>query len=141
MREHWNDVPGDIAGEEADDLPGGFGVDDPDKDVDANYTELFGQKSYRGEDRITTAAQGGDTLSAEIESVNTGATVDYPDLLAGEESVSGAAVGFIGDEEAKQYSPEELAEHQAEGPPPLGGEETETETEQQQRDRSTESGG
>lgn len=39
-REHFNDVPGDISGSEAEDLPGGFGEYDPDNNVDATIDEL-----------------------------------------------------------------------------------------------------
>ncbi len=119
MHEHWNDVPGDIAGEEnLDNLPGGLGTDDPDRDVDSTLEDFFPQRILRGTDRITSAAQGNDTIAAETEAQGDGATVSNRDL----ESDTGAATADAG------LIPE-------------GGEDTEVETEQQRRNRSTESQG
>ncbi len=52
MHEHWHDVPGDIAGEaHVDNLPGGFGVDDPDRDVDTTLEDYFPHRILHGTDR------------------------------------------------------------------------------------------
>ncbi len=117
MHEHWNDVPGDIAGEDnLENQPGGFGVDDPDRDIDADLEEHFPERIFHGTDRLTTASQGNDTMAAETEEYNEGATVSYHDLL---EEEKGPGAGLI----------------------PEGGEETEVETEQQRRNMSVESEG
>lgn len=114
MHEHWNDVPGDIAGEEStNDLPGGFGVEDPDRDVDDTLEDYLPLRILRGTDRITTASQGNDTLRGDTEEHGDGATVSDHDLL----------------------------ESDAAGPAPQGGVPTDEETEQQLRNRSTESQG
>ena len=39
-REHFNDVPGDIVASAAEDLPGGFGTEDPDLNADADLDEV-----------------------------------------------------------------------------------------------------
>jgi len=143
MREHENDVPGDIVGEEAEDLPGGFGVDDPDKDAENTIDEFYRPKILQGTDRITTEAQGNSTIAGETEPQGEGATVSYRDLLEGEEGHPGAAVGFTGEEKEKRVLPE--TEERKPKPPtgliPEGGTPTEVETEQQLRNQSVESEG
>ncbi|HEY3417604.1 MAG TPA: hypothetical protein VGM23_12035 [Armatimonadota bacterium] len=109
MREHWNDVPGDIVGENAENLPGGFGVDDPDYDIDATIDELvnndvtgpdgqgFGPKEEHG---------GSTTGTSYAAGANTGSSVDPEVLLEDEEDHPGAALGFTGEERDKGGHPE-----------------------------------
>lgn len=143
MREHSNDVPGDIVGEDAENLPGGFGTDDPDNDADAVYDERYPLKIYHGEDRITTGMQGGDTIAGETEAQGEDATVSSRDLLAGNEGNPGAAIGFIGAENDKQVIPETTPgeKEPTSGLIPEGGLPDDSETEQQQRNMSVETEG
>lgn len=118
MHEHWNDVPGDIAGEDSPgNLPGSFGIDDPDRDVDATLEDFFPHRILHGTDRITSAAQGNDTVEPDTVGEGEGATVSERDLASEDERSS--AAGLI----------------------PEGGEDSDVETEQQHRNRSTESQG
>ena len=86
-REHWNDVPGDLAGEEAENLPGGFGSYDPDADVDATVNELIDDsvRDPLGTQFAATDQKGGITAgTGYAEALEPGATVDPKDLLPDE---------------------------------------------------------
>ena len=105
MREHFNDMPGDIAGSEAENLPGGFGAYDPDNDIDATIDEQVGNDVMNPDGQMFGALdqQGGFTTSTGYtEAVNDGSTVPPADLVEGEEEHPGAAVGFTGAEKEKR---------------------------------------
>lgn len=88
MREHFNDVPGDIVASEAESLPGGFGVGNPDQDVDATVDELVDNdvRSPSGQDFGPTEQRGGDTTgTGYTAAVGDGATASAEDLFGGEE--------------------------------------------------------
>ncbi len=107
-REHWNDVPGDLAGSSAADLPAGFGVDDPDADVDATVDELVGGdvRSPTGQRFVRREQRGGISAGAGRTAPGSdGASVDQADLLEGNEEHPGAAIGFTGAEEDKGGRP------------------------------------
>jgi len=104
MREHFNDVPGDIVGSEAEDLPGALGADDPDNDLDATVDELVGNDVMNPDGQTFTVLdqQGGDTTgTGYVEPSGDGASVPMADLLEGEEGHPGA-VGFTGAERDKR---------------------------------------
>ena len=87
-REHFNDIPGDIAGSERKNLPGGFGADDPDDNLDAIVDELAPHdvRAPDGEGFYYRDQRGGDTTGAGYtEETNTGSSVPLQDLLEGEE--------------------------------------------------------
>ncbi|MHB9022798.1 MAG: hypothetical protein ACYC7E_01290 [Armatimonadota bacterium] len=111
MREHWNDVPGDIVGEHAENLPGGFGADDPEYDIDSTVDELV-NNDVAGPDgqRFGPKEQSGGltTGTSYVEATNTGFSVDPEVLLEGEEGHPGAALGFTGAERDKGGHPEAL---------------------------------
>ena len=100
-REHWNDVPGDLAGEEAENLPGGFGSYDPDLNPDEMVEDITEGDVIRPASEVNTARDGRGRASY-AEAMNTGSTVDPADLLEGEEAHPGAAVGFTGAEKEKR---------------------------------------
>lgn len=103
-REHWNDVPGDLAGSNANNLPGGFGVDDPDAGADAMVDEVTDNDvtSPTGETFTRRDNRGGSTSGTDYtDASNTGASVDPADLLEGNEGHPGAAIGFTGAEDDK----------------------------------------
>ncbi len=105
MREHYNDVPGDLAGGGADDLPGGFGVDNPDLSPEAMVDEVADMDAIGPTGTAFTATDQtpGDTAGTSVASgVDTGASIDPADLLEGNEGHPGAAVGFTGDEPEKR---------------------------------------
>jgi hypothetical protein len=141
-REHFNDMPGDISGSDAEDLPGGIGGYDPDNDIDATIDELVDNdvRGPSGESFYYQDQQGGDTTgTGYVEASNEGSTVPMADLLEGEEGHPGAAVGFTGAELDKKapppqppHAPEEM---------PIGGMEHERETVQQQENMSVETEG
>ena len=86
-REQRNDMPGDIAGGDADNLPGGFGTDNPDNNVDAAIDELIGNdvRGPSGEEFSWRDARGGATTgTGYTDAADEGATVDPADLLEGE---------------------------------------------------------
>jgi hypothetical protein len=94
-REHWNDVPGDIAGEDAENLPGGFGLYNPDLSPDAYIDEMIENDviSPAGTGFAAVDQQGGTTSgTGYAESATTGATVDPADLLEDEAEHPFAAV-------------------------------------------------
>jgi|GEM_PF-2565951 len=89
MREHFNDVPGDIVGSSAENLPGALGADDPDADIDATIDELIDNDVIApgGEQFAARDQQGGVTTGAGyIEPKGDGATVPLEDLVEGEEA-------------------------------------------------------
>ena len=141
-REHFNDVPGDIAGSDAENVPGGFGVDDPDRDLDATIDELVDNdvRGPSGEGFYWQDQQGGDTTgTGYVNAIDTGSTAPMADLLEGEEGHPGAAVGFTGAERDKQAPPPQPRRKAGEAP--LGGQPTERYTAQQQENMSVESEG
>ena len=81
--DHDNDVPGDLVGEEPENLPGGFGGDDPDADIDATVDELFTNDVIAPLGEIFTATDSGGITSGTdyTQAVGDGATVDPADLL------------------------------------------------------------
>lgn len=110
-RERWNDVPGDIAGGHAENLPGGFGTYDPDHSVDATIDELVGNdvRGRTGPGFTPTDQRGGDTTgTGYTDEVDSGSTVEPSHLLEGEEGHPGAMVGFTGAEPDKRVDPESL---------------------------------
>lgn len=142
--EHWNDVPGDIAGETADNLPGGFGADNPDDDPDALYNDVTGHDVYRGnaERGFTPLDEtpGSTAGTSFAQGIDTGSTVDPAHLLEGEEAHPGAGIGFTGGEMDKTVpswvsTTEKIMPEPASG---AGGASTEPETAQQARNFSTE---
>ena len=141
-REHWNDVPGDIAGGDAEDLPGGFGSYDPDRSPEAMVDELFNNDviGITGTEFTPQDQQGGDTSGTPYtDAVDTGSTIDPNELIAGEEAHPGAGVGFTGAENEKLIPPELLQTGESPGEnPPLGGTSDEPYTHQQQEDMSVE---
>ncbi len=145
MREHWNDMPGDLADEDTSDLPGGFGADNPDRDPDALYGEVRGEPILGGasERGFTPLDQrGGDTAgTGYAEGTNTGFTVDPADLLTNEEAHPGAGVGFTGPEADKQAPSWAARTHETPEDQVEGGADTERETAQQERNRSVETEG
>lgn len=89
MREHFNDVPGDIAGSEAENLPGGLGEYDPDNDVDATIDELVDNDVMNpdGQAFARRDQQGGVTTGTSYaEATGNDATVPTADLVEGEEA-------------------------------------------------------
>ncbi|MHB9107803.1 MAG: hypothetical protein ACYDCO_12170 [Armatimonadota bacterium] len=143
MREHFNDVPGDIAGSEAENLPGGLGEYDPDNDVDATIDEQVGNDVMNPDGRtfgIKNQQGGSTTGTGYTEPTNDGASVPPEDLLEGEEGHPGAAVGFTGAERDKRATQQPRRARQPEEPA-LGGRTTEPETDQQERNMSVETEG
>ncbi|HEY3375987.1 MAG TPA: hypothetical protein VGL77_00710 [Armatimonadota bacterium] len=145
-REHWNDMPGDIAGSDADNLPGGFGSYNPDLNPDAMVDEVIENDVIgpTGTEFTPTDQQGGITAGTSYaEGTDTGSTVDPADLLEGEEAHPGAAVGFTGDEMAKRVPPP--AQRSSGGPNNedvgVGGPDDPHLTEQQRRNRAIETEG
>lgn len=89
MREHFNDMPGDIAASEAQNLPGGLGADDPDADLDATVDELVDNDVMDPDGRMFAAQdqQGGTTTGTGYsETKGDGSTVPLDDLMEGEEA-------------------------------------------------------
>ena len=81
---HTNDMPGDIAGEQVNDLPGGFGGDDPDANIDAVVDELFGNDAgdHLGNRFTATDTHGGITSgTGYTDAMSDDMTVDPADLL------------------------------------------------------------
>lgn len=112
MHEHYNDMPGDIAGGDAENLPGGFGTSNPDASVEATIDELIdndvNDPLRQGFSR--TDNRGGDTSGTDYaEAVDTGSTVEPSHLLEGNEAHPGAMVGFTGEEDEKYAPPEASA--------------------------------
>ena len=143
MREHFNDVPGDIAGSEAENLPGGFGENDPDNDVGAMIDEQVGNDVMNpdGQTFVRQDQQGGSTTgTGYVEATGDGASVPLADLVEGEEDHPGAAVGFTGAERDKRAPSRPHRPRKPEGIP-LGGQSTEPETDQQEKNRSMETEG
>lgn len=107
-REHWNDVPGDIAGEEDEDLPGGLGINNPDRDPDAMVDQLTDNdvRNAYGDQFTSLDETGGSTSGTNYATgTNDGSTIDPKELVTGEEAHPGAAVGFTGDEMSKRVTP------------------------------------
>jgi len=79
-REHRNEVPGDIADEARENLPGSLGSDDPDADPNATIDELI--------DFTVRDPVGGQFVATDQDSRyqrnQDGASVDPDDLLEGE---------------------------------------------------------
>ncbi|HOF86779.1 MAG TPA: hypothetical protein PLZ36_01575 [Armatimonadota bacterium] len=100
MREHNNDMPGDIADENANALPGGFGVENPDLSPDALVDEVMGLDVVgpSGIAFIPTNQPPGDRAGASFAD----ATAELAGLLEGNENHPGAAVGFTGEEREKR---------------------------------------
>lgn len=145
-REHWNDVPGDIAGGEAEDLPGGFGVYNPDLNPDAMVDDVVESDviSPTGSRFSATDQHGGDTAgTGYAEGTNTGSTIDPAELLEGEEAHPGAAVGFTGDEMDKRTPAwaESMREEANDAEMVEGGAPIEAESPQQERNFSVETEG
>lgn len=101
-REHFNDVPGDIVGSIADDLPGGLGTRDPDMSDDAMIDELVDNdvvSPFSGRIAAFTNQGGGATTgTGYAHAADSGASVDPADLLEGEEGHPGAALGVTGED-------------------------------------------
>ncbi|MHB9130495.1 MAG: hypothetical protein ACYDBB_05305 [Armatimonadota bacterium] len=144
--DEYNDVPGDIVGEDAENLPGGFGTYDPDADVDATIDELIDNdvRSATGQSFYSTDANGMTSGTAYVEAVGDGSTIDPAVLLEGEEGHPGAAVGFTGAENDKRVAPETMPQHRTKRETENtvgGGVDNEAYTPEQRRDRSVESEG
>jgi len=94
MRRRYDDeVPGDLTGEDTLNLPGGFGVYNPDLDPDATIDEVIDHDviSPQGEVVAATESHGGTTAGTSYaEGVDTGSTVDPEVLVEGEEAHPGA---------------------------------------------------
>jgi len=89
MREHFNDMPGDIVGSSAENLPGALGADDPDADLDATIDELVDNdvRAPGGEQFVVLDQQGGTTTGAGyVEPKGDGSSVPTEDLVEGEEA-------------------------------------------------------
>jgi hypothetical protein len=105
MRERFNDMPGDIAGEAAGDLPGGFGVGNPDNDPNALVDEVTGMEVVGPDSTefVETNQPVGDMAGTGVaDGQHTGASVDPADLLEGNEGHPGAAIGFTEEEPEKR---------------------------------------
>ena len=106
-RRYDEDVPGDVAGEDAQNLPGGFGVYNPDLDPNAVIDEIVGNDVMSPQNEVVARIEshGGTTAGTSYaEGVDTGSTVDPEVLVEGEESHPGAGVGFTGAESDKRIS-------------------------------------
>ena len=78
-REHWNDVPGDVAGEEAEDLAAGVGEADPDARPEA-LLDAMGNDINGLAFKISNK-QGGIIAGASYaEGTSDGETVDPGEL-------------------------------------------------------------
>ncbi|HEX2952269.1 MAG TPA: hypothetical protein VHV83_22270 [Armatimonadota bacterium] len=144
-REHWNDVPGDIAGGNDEDLPGGFGLDDPDNNTDATIDDVvdndvintYGQ-GFSAQDQTGGITSGTGYAHGE----DGGSTVDPNELVMGEEAHPGAGVGFTGEERDKRVTPGSVHPEDTERDNfPLGGTPDESRTGQQSENISVETEG
>jgi len=136
--EHFNDMPGDITGSEAENLPGGFGGDDPDADLDATIDELIDNdvRAPGGETFVALDQQDGLTTgTGYVELSGEGESMPMADLLEGEEGHPGAAVGFTGAEPEKRSRP---SSPRRRSDLFLGGRSSTPETAQQERNVSAE---
>ncbi len=105
MRKHSNDMPGDIADENANALPGGFGLYNPDQSPDALADEVTGLDVVGPTGHAFTSRNlpPGDIAGTNLtDARGTGATANLADLLEGNENHPGAAVGFTGEEREKR---------------------------------------
>lgn len=140
--EHWNDVPGDIAGSDAENLPGGFGIDNPDNNTDATVDDLIDNDvtDPLGNTIAAFGEAGGTTAgTAYAEGTNSGSTINPNELVSGEEAHPGAGVGFTGGENDKRVDPEALRAHEEQSTgADLGGTPDETNTAQQRENMSIE---
>jgi hypothetical protein len=87
MRKHDNDTPGDIAGGDAWNLPGGAGTYNPDNDVDAAVDEITDEAAFHGNTGrgFTRLDQQGDVAGDYATGTDSGMTVDPADLVEPEE--------------------------------------------------------
>lgn len=118
-REHWDDVPGDVAASDAQNLPGGFGADNPDNDIDNTIDELIGNDVI-GVDGSVFAVQdqqgGGNTSgTGYAEGVNTGSTVDPADLVTTGEETDDMGTGGT-DDDTYTTQQREMLSVETEGP-------------------------
>jgi hypothetical protein len=98
--EHWNDVPGDIAGEDATNLPGSLGMDNPDLSPDAMVDALTDNDVVTPTGEMVTATDAGAGSTAGTSyaaATNDDSTID-PNTLALERRQGSAELGGTPDE-------------------------------------------
>lgn len=116
-RKQWDDdVPGDIVDEDTDNLPGGFGAYNPDRDVNAMVDAAAENDILTpgGEVIAHMEQHGGIPVgNSYAEAANEGSTVDPDDLLTEDE---GDELGVGGLAEDMQYQQRRDLSVESEGP-------------------------
>lgn len=105
MREHWNNMPGDIADEDAENVPGGLGTFNPDQNPSAVVDEVTDTDVVGPDGQAFIPTNSGGTIAGTnlVEAGENGATVDPRELGEGQEAAHpGATIGFTGDEVEKR---------------------------------------
>jgi hypothetical protein len=100
MREHRNNMPGDLADEDTEDVPGGLGTFNPDQDADAMVSEVTGTTVIAPDGNPVARTNAGGTGLAHGDT--DGATFEPDELAEGQEdSHPGAGIGVTGTEPPK----------------------------------------
>jgi hypothetical protein len=99
MREHWNNVPGDLADEDVVDVPGGMGTYNPDQDPDAMVSETTGTSVITPDGRAVERTNTGESTAGSgiAHAKSDGSTYEPNELAEGQEDVHpGAGIGVTG---------------------------------------------